>query len=111
MGYKDALADYGIPFCEGMVVESILQLDDGRRSMEKLLNLPRRPDAVFSSSDFGAMGAMQVSKERKIRIPEEVALAGFSNDPFKEFTDPPLATVDQHSKSMGKIAAELFLNS
>ena len=107
-GYKDALADYGIPFCEGMVVESNLQLADGRRSMEKLLTLARRPDAVFSFSDYGAMGAMQVLKERKIRIPEEVALAGFSNDPFTEFTDPPLTTVDQQSKSMGKIVAELF---
>lgn len=107
-GYKDALLDYGIPYREELVVESNLQLFDGRQSMERLMALEEMPDAVFSASDYGAMGAMQVLKERKIKIPQQVALAGFSNDPFTSFTDPPLTTVDQLSKTMGNIAAELF---
>lgn len=107
-GYQDALRDYGIPYEEEMVVESDLQLVDGRKSMEKLLSRNQIPDAIFSSSDYGAMGAMQVLKERKIKIPTEVALAGFSNDPFTAFTDPPLTTVDQLSKTMGNIVARLF---
>lgn len=107
-GYTDALKDYGIPLYEELIIASNLQLEDGRTSMEKLLKLKVRPDAVFSSSDYGAMGAMQVLKERKISIPDEVALAGFSNDPFTSFTDPPLTTVDQFSISMGNITAKLF---
>jgi LacI family transcriptional regulator len=107
-GYMDALRDYKIPFDEALVVESNLQLEDGRNSMEKLLKLKKRPDAVFSASDYGAMGAMQVLKENKIKIPQEVALAGFSNEPFTSFTDPPLTTVDQLSITMGKFTAELF---
>lgn len=55
------------------------------------------------------MGAMQILKERGIKIPEEVALAGFSNEPFTSFSDPPLTTVDQHSMRMGNAAAEIFL--
>lgn len=107
-GYSDALKDYGIPFDENLVVASNLQLEDGRKSMETLLKLKKIPDAVFSSSDYGAMGAMQVLKENKISIPQEVALAGFSNEPFTSFTDPPLTTVDQFSISMGNITAKLF---
>lgn len=107
-GYVDALRDNEIPFDEDLVVASNLQLEDGRSSMKKLLELKERPDAVFSSSDYGAMGAMQVLKERKISIPGEVALVGFSNDPFTSFTDPPLTTVDQFSISMGTVTAELF---
>ncbi len=107
-GYTDALKDYGIPYNAELVVKSNLQLEDGRESMKKLLKLNARPDAVFSSSDYGAMGAMQVLKENKIRIPEDVALAGFSNDPFTCFTDPALTTVDQFSLTMGKKTAEVF---
>ncbi len=107
-GYVDALHAYNIPFDEELVVASNLQLEDGRRSMEQLLTLKNRPDAVFSSSDYGAMGAMQVLKEHKIAIPGDIALAGFSNEPFTSFTDPPLTTVDQFSIYMGNITAELF---
>lgn len=107
-GYTDALSDYGIPYDEELVVKSNLQLADGRESMEKLLKLKERPDGVFSASDYGAMGAMQVLKENKYKIPQEVALAGFSNDPFTSFTDPALTTVDQFSITMGKKTAEIF---
>lgn len=107
-GYLDALKDYDIPFDPELVVESNLQLEDGRNSMEQLLKLKNTPDAVFSASDYGAMGAMQVLKERAFKIPEEVALAGFSNEPFTSFTDPTLTTVDQLSITMGRVTAELF---
>lgn len=109
-GYADALKDHGIAFDEQLVVESNLQLEDGRNSMEKLLKLKKLPDAVFSASDYGAMGAMQVLKERSIKIPQEIALAGFSNEPFTSFTDPTLTTVDQFSILMGNITAELFFD-
>ncbi|WP_299819722.1 LacI family DNA-binding transcriptional regulator [uncultured Pontibacter sp.] len=107
-GYTDALLDNGIPFDENLVISSNLQLEGGRQSMEKLFEAGDLPDAIFSASDYGAMGAMQVLKERGIAIPERVALAGFSNEPFTSFTDPPLTTVDQLSLTMGNITAELF---
>ncbi|WP_207433284.1 LacI family DNA-binding transcriptional regulator [Sabulibacter ruber] len=107
-GYTDALRDHDIPYDEELVIKSNLQLEDGRESMQKLLELDLKPDAVFSASDYGAMGAMQVLKEKKIRIPEEIALAGFGNEPFTSFSDPALTTVDQFSLTMGRITAELF---
>ncbi len=107
-GYIDALENHDIPFDEALVIESNMQLEDGRISMEKLLAKNIEVDAVFSSSDYAAMGAMQVLKERNIKIPEEVALAGFANEPFTSFTDPTLTTVDQRSLDMGHATAELF---
>ncbi|MBT1695708.1 LacI family transcriptional regulator [Fulvivirgaceae bacterium PWU4] len=108
-GYREALLNYGLPFSEELVVESNLQLDDGRNSMEQLLKLKVIPDAVFSASAYGAMGALQVLKEKKISVPEQVALVAFSNEPFTSFTDPALSTVDQHSMRMGNAAAQIFL--
>lgn len=108
-GYKEALEHYGIPFDPSLVVESNLQVEDGRKGMNHLLDLPKPPDAVFSASAFSAMGAMQVLKENGIRIPGEVALVGFSNEPFTSFCDPPLTTIDQQSMRIGNAAAEIFL--
>lgn len=108
-GYKAALQDHDIPFRPEYVIESDMQLLDGRRSMEKLLSLSVIPDAVFSSSDLGAMGALQVCKENNIKIPQQVAIIGFSNEPFTMFSDPPLTSIDQHCKRMGNIASDIFL--
>lgn len=109
-GYKTALLDHGLPFDDRLVVESDLQLEDGRKSMQRLLSAGEMPDAVFSSSDLGAIGALQVLKENNISIPHQVALVGFSNEPFTMFCDPPLTTIDQHCERMGNVASEMFLD-
>lgn len=108
-GYKEALMDNGLPYDEALVIGSNLQLEDGRNSMLQLLKLQVIPDAVFSASAYGILGAMQVLKENGFRIPEQVALVGFSNEPFTSVTEPPLTTVDQHSMRIGNAAAGIFL--
>lgn len=108
-GYKEALGKHGIQFDPALVVESNLQLEDGRNSMIQLLSGKIVPDAIFSASALSAVGAMQVLKERNIKIPDEVALVAFSNEIYTSFTDPPLTAVDQHSMRMGNSAAEVFL--
>ncbi len=107
-GYKNALEKYQIPFDDSLVYESNMQLDDGRECTKKLLSTGKEFDAIFSASDYAAAGAMQVLKEHHIKIPEDIALAGFSNEPFTSFTDPPLTTVSQFPIEMGQVAAESF---
>lgn len=107
-GYMDALQDNSIPFDPLLIEESNMQLEDGRQSMLNILNKGIPFDAVFSSSDYAAMGAMQVLKEKGFKLPGQVMMAGFGNEPFTSFTDPPLTTVDQKSIPMGKETAETF---
>ncbi|MCH7397003.1 LacI family transcriptional regulator [Belliella sp. DSM 107340] len=107
-GYEDALKDFGIPFDPELIEESNMQLEDGRTSMENLINKGIVFDAVFSSSDYAVMGAMQVLREHKITVPDQVKLAGFGNEPFTSFTAPPITTVDQKSIPMGRVTAETF---
>lgn len=109
-GYREALVANHIPYDESLVVESLLQLEDGRNSMLHLLDQQLMPDAVFSSSALGVMGAMQILNEEGIKIPDEVALVGFSNEAFTSFTTPALSTVEQHSLRIGNAAAEIFLS-
>lgn len=108
-GYRNALQDAGLPINQEWIMESGLSLDDGRRCMEELLRHPQPPDGIFAAGDHAAAGAMQVLQERQIKIPEEVAVVGFSNEPFSSMIKPALSTVDQHSETMGRLAAQAFL--
>jgi len=109
-GYKDALKERGMPIDERIISKNKLRIDDGRKVMEALLELPNRPDAVYAASDFAALGALQILNERGVKVPEEIALVGFSNEPFTSFLSPAISTVNQNSAQIGKLAAEAFLN-
>ncbi|GAC1369660.1 MAG: LacI family DNA-binding transcriptional regulator [Hymenobacter sp.] len=109
LGYCQALRDRGLAVEEELVVFGDMALEDGIRGMQQLLALPQRPDAVFSASDFSAVGALQVLKEHRLRVPFDVALAGFSNETFTSFTEPMLTSVDQRCEEMGRAAMRLLL--
>ena len=49
-------------------------------------------------------------KEVGIKVPEEMALVGFSNEPFTSFVSPPISTINQHNSEIGRITAETFLD-
>lgn len=107
-GYEDALKYNGIEVDPKLITFSNLQLEDGRRIMQEIIDSKIDFDGVFSSSDYSIMGALQVLKENGYKVPEQVKIAGFGNEPFTSFTEPPITTVDQKSIPMGKITAESF---
>lgn len=109
LGYKDALNKHNLAYESDLLLEGDLSIEDGRRKTEYLLNLPNRPDAIYAAGDFAAIGALQVLKENNIKIPNEIALVGFSNEPFTSFVSPSITTINQHSEQIGKLAAETFL--
>ncbi|HUT23545.1 MAG TPA: LacI family DNA-binding transcriptional regulator [Sumerlaeia bacterium] len=81
----------------------------GRRSAEAFLALSPRPDAIQTFSDVMAMGFLAVLHERGIRVPEEVAVAGFDDRRIASFCWPPLTTVRQPNAKVGEAAAEILL--
>ena len=110
-GYLQALRDHGLPHQPELVFHAEQPHQRiGAAHMRELLALPQPPDAIFSASDAAVVGALQVLKERGLRIPGDVALAGFSNAEFTAFTDPPLTTVDQCSQQMGREAVRQLLH-
>lgn len=107
-GYEDALIKHGIEVDPELIRYSKLQLEDGRASMQDVIDSKISFDAVFSASDYSIMGAMQVLKENGFKLPEDVKLVGFGDEPFASFTDPTLTSVNQKSIPMGKVTAETF---
>lgn len=108
-GCQAALEEAGLPIDPALIIESDLRLEDGRKVMQVLLEKGELPDGIFAASDHAAAGAMQTLQENGIRIPDQVAVVGFSNEPFSSMIHPPLSTIDQHSEEMGRLAAEAFL--
>lgn len=109
LGYKQALLDHGIEFDENLVIESKSDVEEGRIAAKKLLGMEIKPDAIFSASDWTALGAIKELRENGLRIPDDICVVGFSNEPFTKFMELPISTVDQFPLEMGKIAAKVFL--
>ncbi|WP_066224593.1 LacI family DNA-binding transcriptional regulator [Formosa haliotis] len=108
-GYKQALKDYDIPFNEDLVIPVKNDLEGGKLAIETLLKLKQQPDAIFSSSDFMLLGGIQELKLRGINVPNDMAVVGFSNEPFTKFLETPISSVDQCPLEIGKYAAQVFL--
>tara|TARA_R110002020_G_scaffold22405_1_gene75758 strand:- start:32567 stop:33616 length:1050 start_codon:yes stop_codon:yes gene_type:complete len=108
-GYKEALLEHGLPYDENLVLQTKSDIDYGKRAVELLMKLPNRPDAIFSSSDYVALGAIQKLKEMGIKIPDEFCVVGFSNEPFTKFMELSISSVDQSPQEMGRLAAKVFL--
>jgi LacI family transcriptional regulator len=108
-GYKDALEVHELPSEDVLLVESNLSIEDGRAIMEQFLKLDQLPDAVYAASDYAALGALQVLQENNVRVPEEIAIVGFSNEPFTSLVTPSITSINQHSEEIGRLTAEAFL--
>lgn len=108
-GYKAALEDHGIPYDEKLHMKLTLTREKGFNAVEQLLKLKPIPDGIFAASDFSALGAIIALKEMNIRIPQDVGVVGFANEPYAEIITPSLTSVDQHSREVGQAAAKLFL--
>ncbi|WP_324025324.1 LacI family DNA-binding transcriptional regulator [Maribacter sp. BPC-D8] len=109
-GYIDAIKKHDLPHDDELLIESSLTLEDGRKQIENLLALKNRPDAVYVASDYAALGALQVLKEKNIKVPEEIKLVGFGNEPFTSLVTPSITSISQHSDKIGKLAADTFLS-
>ena len=104
-GYRDALGTYNIPVNERFIVQSC----ETEASILDLFTGPERPDALFFSMERLAMMSLQVLKKLGLRIPEDVALAGFSDNPASTLFSPALTTIRQPTFEIGQQAAELLI--
>ncbi|MBV8388692.1 MAG: LacI family DNA-binding transcriptional regulator [Mucilaginibacter sp.] len=108
-GYLKALKKHHMPVNDELIVENAWTKELGAEGTKRLLNLPQPPDAIFAStSDFSALGVLEVALAMGIKVPSELGICGYSNEAFTEITSPSITTIDQFSIDMGKTIAELF---
>ncbi len=108
-GYLRALMDHGLFPDKEWVFPAGLSVGEGAAAMDRILDGGRRPDAVFAFNDNVAFGAMRSLKARGLRIPEDVAVAGFSDSFASTIVEPGLTSVAQPLQEMGEKAAACLL--
>lgn len=111
-GYKAALADHGIEEKESFIkfcIHGGLLLEEVEETVTALLNLETRPDAILGLGDKLTTGALRVLKAKKLNVPDDIGLIGFSNSDTTELIAPPLSIIKQPAFEMGQIATTLLL--
>ncbi len=108
-GYRLALREAGITFDPQLVVETVIEPRSGCRALETMLNLPEPPTALFAFYDLMAVDAVQAAQERGLRVPEDIAIAGFDGLRSSLITTPAITTVQQPLQEMGQAATEILL--
>ena len=109
-GYKEALSKHGIdPAPDTFVQCRDISRECGFETMNAILDGDRIPDAVFCFNDQLAIGALKAIKKRGYRIPEQIAVMGFSESQSALLTEPQLSSVAQPLDLIGETAANLLL--
>lgn len=109
VGYREALTAAGLPVEEALIREGDFHAPLAYEGTRELLQLEQPPTAIFASNDLSAFGVMDAVRDAGLRIPEHVSVIGFDDIPGALTTNPPLTTVRQPLREMGKQATRLLL--
>ncbi len=110
-GYFSTLEKHGIPLRNDYVVEGFTPNTLGYEATKSLLALPDPPTAIAYINDYTACGAYIAVRENGLRIPQDISLVGFDDLQIAQLLDPPLTTIHQPIREMGRSAAQMLLNN
>ncbi len=108
-GYKEALSSAGIEPRAANIVRGETTIAAGKASAELLLIHSDQPDAIFCYNDMVAVGALMALNQHRIRVPDEVGLAGFANVLYNDVMSVPITTAGQDTNEIGQQCARLLL--
>ncbi|MCK5730609.1 MAG: LacI family DNA-binding transcriptional regulator [Draconibacterium sp.] len=107
-GYLQGLEECGLKFDPQLLTECNLSAEDAARATQQLLNNTKLPDAIFGLNDTIAFAAMKEIKKHGLRIPDDIALVGFTDEFHSTIVEPTLTSISHPTLEMGKEAANLF---
>jgi HD-GYP domain-containing protein (c-di-GMP phosphodiesterase class II)/DNA-binding LacI/PurR family transcriptional regulator len=109
--FLETLDEYKIPVDEQLIVQGDYSYNSGQEAMSILLDQRKATlDVVIACNDAMALGALHELNIRGIRVPEEMAVAGFDNLESCRFSSPPLTTVGYSIYELGRRSAEMIIN-
>ena len=110
-GYLEALRDNRIPIDRELVVCNRIDFDLVVEATKQLLQIENRPDAILAVNDTVTFAAFNAVKEMGLRIPEDVALIGFTDDQHARYVTPQMSAIEDQSYKMGCVAYDLLQKS
>lgn len=109
-GYEDALKEFGLNPDESYIVKVENTIEDGYIGGKKMLDMKRRPEAIFATSDILALGVIDAMRDNEIRVPEDIAVVGFDNIKMSNLITPKLTTVEKPMHRMGVVGARVLFD-
>jgi LacI family transcriptional regulator len=110
-GYLNALKKHKIKIDHDLIIHCDFNQDYAFFATEELLAMKKRPDAIFTISDRMAIGAMLSIKKKGLKMPDDIGLVGFNDEPILSLVSPTVSSVEQPSFELGKITAKLFIET
>lgn len=108
-GYRSALAAAKVPFDHRLVVHGDGKADGSGKAIDELLALRERPTGLFCYNDMSALGAMHALLAAGLRIPADISVVGFDDLYISQYLDPPLTTIRQPMRQLGRLAMETLI--
>lgn len=109
-GFKQALLDHGLEVNAKSLIVSDLSHKAGVDAARWILQQKKLPDAIFASNDTSAVALICELKQSGVRIPDDICIAGFNDDPISRVVEPNLTTVHYPGREMGEIAATTLIS-
>ncbi len=109
-GYKEALSTHQVSVNEAYIVGNDYSVDNGYRETKNLLNTSQPPSAIFALNNQIAIGALKAINELDLKVPDDISLISFDEQPYFELLSPPLTAVKQPMGAIGKKAVELLFD-
>lgn len=108
LGYKDALAEYNIPYNEKLVFECKVDFDSGIEQANKIIASKNNITGIFVCADIMALGIIKQLSHRGINVPNDISVIGFDNLSIANYSNPGLTTIEQNIKKKGREAMKLM---
>jgi LacI family transcriptional regulator len=104
-GFMRAVQEAGLPLADEHLIIDSIHLSESENLVDKILSASDRPDAIFFTNDTAAALALVRLVNRGIRVPDDIAIFGFNNDPIATLVVPNISTVYYPAKEIGEVAA------
>lgn len=109
-GFKDALTKYGIRFNANQMLETDLDPKEIGQVIEHLDRAKKKFDGIFISNDSMAVACIQALLKNGYKVPKQVKVIGFNNDPISEIISPNLSTIDYPGYELGVLAGQSIIS-
>ena len=110
LGYKNGINKHGLGYKKQVIIEQEFNLESGKKAASELFAGESIPDAVISTSFFLSMGIISHIREKNLKIPDEVVVAGFGDKLFNSLLHPGIISVEQPEEKMASTAFQLLVD-
>lgn len=108
-GYRDACKVNNISVDEGLIVGDNFSMENGYRQTRIMFSMENPPTAIFAFSNLISLGVIKATNEMGMKIPEDISLISFDEQPYSAYLGTPMTTISQKKSEMGQLAIDVLL--